>query len=171
MNPFRSQCTYRLFQRKLKFIVKRQQPSPDRFKMRHSSKAVIKLDLGSFTIFRFRNALNNHKTAIKFATPHLMIEKQQFFELINLLNKSNKTKNETTEFLFFIEKDKLYFGQAGRQKLLISVYDSYDGWSPSSCTKFVELETLISRLLLKKTSSNIDVDKLIKESLFQKSSK
>ncbi len=100
-----------------------------------------------------------------------MIEKQQFFELMNLLNKSNKTKNETTEFIFFIEQDKLYFGQTGRQKFLISVYDRYDGWSSAGYTIFVELELFISKLLFKNTSGNIDIDRTIKESLFQKSSK
>ncbi len=100
-----------------------------------------------------------------------MIEKQQFFELINLLNKSKKTKNETTEFIFFIEKDKLYFGQTSRQKLLIAVYDNYNGWSFAGYTKFFELELFISEVLLKKTSSHPDIDKIIKESLFQKSNK
>ena len=54
-----------------------------------------------------------------------MIEKMQYFELVNLLNKFNKNKNELTEFIFFIENANLYFGQLGKQRLALATYSIY----------------------------------------------
>ncbi len=109
--------------------------------------------------------------AIKFAASHLMIEKQQFFELMNLLNKSNKTINETTEFIFFIEQDKLYFGQSSGQKFLISVYQKSKNWISAEYSHFTELEEFISVVLNENASNNVDINKILKESLFQMSNK
>lgn len=95
-----------------------------------------------------------------------MIEKKQYFELINLLNKSNKTKNETTEFVFFIENDQLYFGQPGRQKIIIATCGELLNWRPAGATNFFELERLISNFINVKLKNLDQVNLLIIKSLF-----
>ncbi len=98
---------------------------------------------------------------------HGMLEKQQYFELINLLNRSNSTKNELTDFIFFIEAGKLYFGQPSRQKLILAIQTNSKIWQSSGYTKFIELEFFVSELLQYSLKNNVSVDKLLKESLFQ----
>ncbi len=98
-----------------------------------------------------------------------MIEKQQYFELVNLLNKSNKAKNQTTDFNFFIEDNRLYFGLPNQQRLLIAIRNATTKWSVARATKLFELEDFITHLLNVELSDVNQVNELIKSSLFQTS--
>ncbi len=100
-----------------------------------------------------------------------MIEKRQYFELINLLNKSNKTKNEVTDFEFFIENNRLYFGQKNRQRLIIANRVSGALWREACIIEQSELEEFIVLLLNKKIQNVDSINNLIKSSLFKSDSK
>ncbi len=76
--------------------------------------------------------------------------KSEYFELLKLLNKSNKSKNEITHLTFLIDDtDKKHlklFGVLSKdQKILLCEKKSHEKWFPSGITKFNNLEDSIAK--------------------------
>ena len=75
--------------------------------------------------------------------------KSEYFELLKLLNKSNKVKNEITKLSFYVDDSnslhlKLYAALSEDQKILLCEKNKYDNWTPSNITQFSQLEEFMS---------------------------
>ncbi len=75
--------------------------------------------------------------------------KSEYFELLKLLNKSNKTKDEITKLSFYVDEAnnhnlKLYAALSKDQKILLCEKKSNKKWRASNASKFSELEKFIA---------------------------
>lgn len=91
--------------------------------------------------------------------------KQDYFKLIRDLNKSNKTKNESTELYFFIEKSRFYAALSKNQKIFLCLYEAY--WRPAEQSNYPELQKHISNFLNKNKNAS-DLTREILSNIFQK---
>ncbi len=91
--------------------------------------------------------------------------KQDYFKLLRDLNKSNKTKNETTELYFIIEENKLFAALSEDQKLLLCTRKG-NRWWPSNHRLYPDLEEHLSNFLNKGLNiTNLTTE--LKLSIFQ----
>ncbi len=91
--------------------------------------------------------------------------KQDYFKLIRDLNKSNKTKNESTRLYFYIERNRFYAALSKEQKVLMCEKSGIE-WLPSSDGHYTNLEQHIADFLNKNTGF-IDLTTEIRLSIFQ----
>ena len=91
--------------------------------------------------------------------------KQDYFKLIRDLNKSNKTKDTSTNIFFYIERDNLYAALSKDQKILLCEFTENE-WRPSGNYFYSELEEHITDYL-NKNPVIIDLTAEIKLSIFQ----
>ena len=91
--------------------------------------------------------------------------KQDYFKLIRDLNRSNKTKNESTELKFIISDNAFYAALSKDQKVLLCIKSRIQ-WHPSNEGYYPDLEDHIAKFL----NDNKNADDLtgdIKLSIFQ----
>lgn len=74
--------------------------------------------------------------------------KSEYLELLTLLNKSNKVKNETTQLIFFVDDTdkthlKLFAAISNNQKILMCERKQ-SGWMSSAFTQFTQLENYLA---------------------------
>lgn len=91
--------------------------------------------------------------------------KQDYFKLIRDLNRSNKTKNESTDIYFIIDGSKLFAALSKNQKIFLCVYEAY--WRSAEQSNYPELQKHISNFLNKNKNVS-DLTKEIQSSIFQK---
>lgn len=87
---------------------------------------------------------------------------KSYFEIVALVNGGNRKLNEQTEAKFFIYQNKLFLGISDTQKFLLCEKKKF--WMPSG-SSHDELEQFICILL--RDPNVLDVDKMIKSSLFK----
>ncbi len=73
--------------------------------------------------------------------------KEEYFELLRQLNKSNKTKNEATQLIFIVEgseqnQEQLYASISKSQKVLLCIL-SESMWRPAGFSGYDDLEKFI----------------------------
>ena len=76
--------------------------------------------------------------------------KLEYFELIKLLNKTNKTKNEITKLSFYVDESnkqhlKLYAALSKDQKILLCEKKNRNKWISTGVTQFSELEKFLAK--------------------------
>lgn len=76
--------------------------------------------------------------------------KKQYFDLVNLLNSSNKIKNEKTSIKFYLDKEStsLVATVNGYSKLtLCTLGSNKTRWFASKNTKYYELEKYLAKCI------------------------
>ncbi len=92
--------------------------------------------------------------------------KQNYFELVNRLNQSNRIKNQITEPQFFIIENRLYLGLSLSQKLVICSCLNRC-WFASQITGLDLFEQEIARLMNNSGNDQNNLDIQIKKLLFK----
>lgn len=85
--------------------------------------------------------------------------KEEYFELLRQLNKSNKTKNAVTHVTFFTDYTKeaelgLFASVSKTQKILLCLKKK-SKWKPAGYSKFEQLENLICDCLIEDIDTDI----------------
>ena len=89
-----------------------------------------------------------------------MIEiKLEYLELIKLLNKTNKLKNEMTQVTFFVDDTnkqhlKLYAALSADQKILLCERIGNRYWSACRLTQFSKLEDFLAENVINYSFEN-----------------
>ncbi len=92
--------------------------------------------------------------------------KQDYFKLLRDLNKSNKTKNESTKLYFYINENHFFAALSEKQKVLLCENTSRIWYSHSS-NLYPDLVTHIAKFLNKNQyANNLTFD--LNLSIFQK---
>ncbi len=96
--------------------------------------------------------------------------KEEYFELLRLLNKSNKTKNEVTHLRFVTDNSdpnhlKLYASISNGQKILLCQKKKETNWWPSQFSGLNQLEKFICYQL--NAMTELDSADLILGNLFK----
>ncbi len=95
--------------------------------------------------------------------------KEEYFELLRHLNKSNKTKNEVTQLTFIVEKsdqyqEKLFASISKSQKLLLCI-QTKKVWRPAGFSGYNDLENFICKNV--QSAINQNMTRLILRNLFE----
>jgi hypothetical protein len=99
--------------------------------------------------------------------------KQDYFKLLNLLNKGNKKSNEKTEVYFYIEQigsEFLFFAAISlKQRILLVRKNNSLNWHEANISGLIYLEEFLSKTLI---ANNIDnsaegLSEQIKSALFK----
>ncbi len=95
--------------------------------------------------------------------------KEEYFELLRELNKSNKTKNEVTQLTFIVEESeqnqrKLYASISKDQKVLLCI-QSDNILRPAGFSGYDHLEEFIYKNFISKSYEN--VTEIILRNLFK----
>lgn len=100
--------------------------------------------------------------------------KQDYFKLLQLLNKGNKKTNEKTEVYFYIEQigtEYLFFAAISlKQRILLVRKNNTKSWGSAHITGLAELEDFISSEVKKISTPNYTAEQIsecIKSALFQ----
>lgn len=92
--------------------------------------------------------------------------KNEYFELVNRLNRSNKLKDQITEPQFFVIEKQLYLGLNSLQKLAIC-YCLKERWIASEITGFDDFEQEIVQFMNNSKNDQNNLDTQIKKLLFK----
>lgn len=99
-----------------------------------------------------------------------LIIKNEYLELVNLLNTGNKLRNQTTVVNFFIKSSgfekQLFAGIDEKQKLLLCVSIS-EYWIVAQNTQFINLSKFLCDLLKSRISiESKELSQLIRDAIF-----
>lgn len=96
---------------------------------------------------------------------------KEYFELIKLLNSSNKIKDQKTEIYFFIQAnegtEKLYAAISESQKIYLCYKPALNIWRPGNVSGYFELEKFICRSLSVQIPGDTNLTNFIKSHLFK----
>lgn len=76
--------------------------------------------------------------------------KSEYFELLKILNKSNKVKNEITKLSFYVDASnsqnlKLYAALSIDQKILLCEKKGRSKWRSTNTSQFSDLDKFIAK--------------------------
>lgn len=95
--------------------------------------------------------------------------KEEYFELLRQLNKSNKTKNEATHVSFTIgetnEAELGLFASVSRTQKILLCLKNQNRWKPAGYSRFDKLEELICDYIGK--NNDTDTHSIILRNLFK----